>query len=109
MNRPADSNEPPSRRRVLAALVNTMVAVVGGALSALLGVFALRPASTDAKNAGSRRARSATSRPMFPCRGCSRCPDPMAGIARTRETVFLVWTATGTCGRFRHARTSVAR
>jgi quinol---cytochrome c reductase iron-sulfur subunit, bacillus type len=35
----------PGRRRVLVALVNGFTAIVGGALTALLGVFALRPAS----------------------------------------------------------------
>jgi Rieske Fe-S protein len=47
----------PGRRRALVALVNGFTAVVGGALSALLGVFALRPASaTD----GSRWIRAAS-------------------------------------------------
>ena len=39
----------PGRRRALALLVNSTVAVIGGALSALLGVFAVRPARGAAR------------------------------------------------------------
>lgn len=42
-----ETTEPlaPGRRRALVALVNGFTALVGGALTALLGTFALRPAS----------------------------------------------------------------
>ncbi len=38
-----DHPAPPPRRRALVVFVNTALAVIGGGLSALLGVFALRP------------------------------------------------------------------
>ena len=44
MPTPAVSPHEPGRRKTLALLVNTTVAVIGGAFSALLGVFAVRPA-----------------------------------------------------------------
>lgn len=44
----ADLPLSPERRRTLAALVNGFIAAAGGALTALLGVFALKPASRSA-------------------------------------------------------------
>ncbi len=48
---PSTSDFPlrPERRRALAVLVNSFVALIGGALSALLGVFALRPAAAASR------------------------------------------------------------
>jgi Rieske Fe-S protein len=92
MNSPADSNENPSRRRVLATLVNTIVAVVGGALSALLGVFALRPASTEAKERWIKAGSLGDLTPDVPVPRVLAVPRSDGWYrARTRETVFLVW------------------
>jgi Rieske Fe-S protein len=48
---PSTSDFPlrPERRRALAVIVNSFVALIGGALSALLGVFALRPAAAASR------------------------------------------------------------
>ena len=45
----SDSPLQPERRRALAVLVNSLVALIGGALSALLGVFTLRPAAATSR------------------------------------------------------------
>jgi Rieske Fe-S protein len=82
---------PPGRRRVLVLFVNTVVALIGGGLSAILGAFALRP---EPKASGERwiRAGSAADLP-------ERTPAPrVLSVPRTdgwyrersRETIFLV-------------------
>jgi Rieske Fe-S protein len=45
----SESPVSPERRRALSLLVNSLVALIGGALSALLGVFALRPAAAASR------------------------------------------------------------
>jgi Rieske Fe-S protein len=90
---PPDSSPNQSgRRRVLAVLVKSTVAVIGGALSALLGIFAVRPA----RGAQSERwVRAGTLAELT-----ANVPEPRVLAvpredgwykARSRETVFLVW------------------
>jgi Rieske Fe-S protein len=92
MTRPADSTEHTSRRRVLAAFVNTMIAVVGGALSALLGVFALRPAASAARTRWIKAGALGDLTPDVPMPRVLAVPRSDGWYrARSRETVFLVW------------------
>jgi Rieske Fe-S protein len=88
---------PPGRRRALVVFVNATLAIVGGGLSALLGVFALRP---PAAIAGVRWTRAGTTAELKP-------NEPVARILslsrvdgwyreRARETVFLVWDGADT-------------
>jgi menaquinol-cytochrome c reductase iron-sulfur subunit len=80
------------RRRALVLFINATVALIGGALSALLGAFALRP---QGGAAASRWIRAGTT-------GDLKANEPFARVLgvsrvdgwyreRARETVFLVW------------------
>ncbi len=88
------SSVSPERRRALVLLVNSAVAVIGGALSALLGVFALKPAAAATRDrwiragalerprggrAGGPRARRAASRRLVPG---ARAADGLPGLGR---------------------------
>jgi Rieske Fe-S protein len=90
---PSKANAPESgRRRVLALFVNFTVAMLGGALSALAGVFAVRPArgaeTTRWIRAGSLGELTAN----VPIPRVLAVPRPDGWYrARSRETVFLVW------------------
>ncbi|MBW8713300.1 MAG: ubiquinol-cytochrome c reductase iron-sulfur subunit [Acidobacteria bacterium] len=88
------SETPPSgeRRRALAIFVNTVVALIGGGLSAVLGAFAFGPRAGAAQG---RWSRAGTTDDLKP-------DEPVARVlsvsrvdgwyrARARETVFLVW------------------
>lgn len=82
----------PDRRRALALLVNSTVAVIGGSLSALLGVFAVRPArGADAERwvkAGTLSELTAN----VPVPRVLAVPRADGWYrARSRESVFLVW------------------
>ena len=91
----AHTSEPPrsgERRRALVIFVNTVVALIGGGLSAVVGVFAFGP-RTSASQA--RWSRAGTTDDLKP-------DEPVARVlsvsrvdgwyrARARETVFLVW------------------
>jgi Rieske Fe-S protein len=87
-----DSSTAGGRRRALVLFVNTTVALIGGGLSALLGVFAFGP---RASAAGGRWIRAGTTSDLKP-------DEPVARVLavsrvdgwyreRARETVFLVW------------------
>jgi Rieske Fe-S protein len=87
-----DHSVPPGRRRALVVFVNATLAIIGGGLSALLGVFALRPPN----GAGSAKwVRAGFTADL-------KADEPVARILsvsrvdgwyreRARETVFLVW------------------
>ena len=88
------SCSPPAggRRRALVLFVNTAVALIGGGLSAVLGVFALGP---KARGRRRRWIRAGTTADLKP-------DEPVARVLavsrvdgwyreRARETVFLVW------------------
>jgi Rieske Fe-S protein len=88
------SEMPPSgeRRRALAIFVNTVVALIGGGLSAMLGAFAFGPRAGASQG---RWSRAGTTDDLKP-------DEPVARVlsvsrvdgwyrARARETVFLVW------------------
>ena len=88
----ADHSASPERRRALVVMVNTAVAVIGGALSALLGVFALKPISSAsserwvrAGSLGDLEAGTPATRVLVVSR--------VDGWYRERapQTVFLVW------------------
>jgi len=79
------------RRRALVLFVNTIVAIIGGGLSAVLGAFAWGPRNANE----SRWSRAGTTADLKP-------DEPVARVlsvsrvdgwyrARARETVFLVW------------------
>ena len=82
----------PARRRVLSLFVNGVIAVTGGALSVLLGVFAARPSSTAA---GGRWFRAGPVTDLVPGVPVPRVVSVPAADgwyrARGRATVFLVW------------------
>jgi Rieske Fe-S protein len=90
---PSDAHLPESgRRRTLALLVNSTVALIGGALSALVGVFAVRPAK------GAESARWVRAGTLGELTANVPVPRVLAVPradgwyrARARETVFLVW------------------
>ena len=80
------------RRRALVLFVNSIVALIGGALSAVLGAFAYGPRASASQ---SRWTRAGTTGDLKP-------DEPVARVlavsrvdgwyrARARETVFLVW------------------
>jgi Rieske Fe-S protein len=80
------------RRRALALFVNSAVAVIGGALTTVLGAFALRPPRAAA---GERWVRAAALDDLTP-----NTPVPRVLVLsrangwyreRARETVFVVW------------------
>jgi menaquinol-cytochrome c reductase iron-sulfur subunit len=82
----------PERRRALVVFVNGAIALIGGALSALLGAFALRPQSGAAAERWIRAGTTADLKPNEPA------PRVLAMSRvdgwyreRARETVFLVW------------------
>ena len=81
-----------NRRRALVLFVNSAVALIGGALTAVLGAFALRPAKSAAAD---RWVRAAALDDLTP-----NTPVPRVLVLsradgwyreRARETVFVVW------------------
>jgi Rieske Fe-S protein len=87
-----DRSVPPGRRRALVVFVNATLAIIGGGLSALLGVFALRPPNGAG---GGKWVRAGFTADL-------KADEPVARILsvsrvdgwyreRARETVFLVW------------------
>src|SRR5688572_14511337 len=90
---PTETTSPqPGRRRALALLVNSTVAVIGGALSALLGVFAVRPARGAARDRWVRAATLGDLTANVPVPRVLAVPREDGWFrARSRETVFLVW------------------
>ena len=85
-------SDPVGRRRTLVIFVNSVVALIGGGLSALLGAFAF---GTGAHASQGRWSRAGTTGDLKP-------DEPVPRVlsvsrvdgwyrARARETVFLVW------------------
>jgi Rieske Fe-S protein len=88
----ANHQDAPGRRRALALLVNTTVAVIGGALSALLGVFAVRPASGTTRERWIKAGTLGELTANVPVPRVLAVPRADGWYrARARETVFLVW------------------
>jgi Rieske Fe-S protein len=80
------------RRRVLAVFVNTVTAAIGAGLSALLGAFALRPASAQAAGRWIRAAATEDLAPDVPVARVVAFPRADGWYReRARATVFLVW------------------
>lgn len=87
-----DHSVPPGRRRALVVFVNAALAIIGGGLSALLGVFALRPPGAAARARWVRAGSTADLRPHVPvARILSVSRVDGWYRERVRETVFLVW------------------
>jgi Rieske Fe-S protein len=86
---------PPAsqgRRRALRFLVNSSVAVIGGALGSLLGVFALKPAAAAMRGRWVRAGTTADLTPHVPVpRVLSVSRADGWYHERARQTVFLVW------------------
>jgi Rieske Fe-S protein len=89
---PAGYPDAPGRRRALVLLINSVIAVIGAALTGLLGLFALRPAAAAQ---GGRWIRAGTTNDLRP-----GVPTPRVLAfsrvdgwyrERARETVFVVW------------------
>lgn len=92
MPAPFLSQDPGGRRRALILLVNGSVALIGGAFSALLGAFALRPAGAATAERWITAASLGDLTPGVPVpRVLSFSRADGWYRARTRETVFLVW------------------
>jgi menaquinol-cytochrome c reductase iron-sulfur subunit len=91
-DQPKPLDEPQGRRRALVILVNTTVAIIGGAFSALLGVFAVRPAKGAERVRWIRAATLGELTANVPVPRVLSVPRPDGWYkARARETVFLVW------------------
>jgi Rieske Fe-S protein len=89
---PSLSQDAGGRRRALVFLVNGSVALIGGAFSALLGAFALRPPGAATPERWIRAASLGDLTPGVPVpRVLSFSRADGWYRARTRETVFLVW------------------
>jgi Rieske Fe-S protein len=79
------------RRRALVVFINSVVALIGGGLTAVLGAFAMRPA-TRAEGRWLRAGLAADLTPNVPVpRVLSLSRQDGWYRARARETVFLVW------------------
>lgn len=88
----ASGEEAPGRRRALAILVNSTVAIIGGAFSALLGVFAVNPAKGSVRERWIRAGTLGELTANVPVPRVLSVPRPDGWYkARARETVFLVW------------------
>jgi Rieske Fe-S protein len=87
-----DPSVSPGRRRVLAALVNSVVAVAGGALGGLLGVFAFKPPAPKSTERWVRAGSLADLKPELPT-GRVLVVSRVDGWYRERapQSVFLVW------------------
>jgi quinol---cytochrome c reductase iron-sulfur subunit, bacillus type len=92
MPHPVDPPASPERRRALVLLVNSAVTVLGGALSGLLGVFALKPAAARSRDRWIKAGALSDLEPNVPAARVLVVPR-VDGWYRERapETVFLVW------------------
>lgn len=81
-----------NRRRALALFVNSAVALIGGGLSAVLGAFALRPASSAQSDRWVRAGAVTDLTPNVPVpRILTVSRQDGWYRERARRTVFLVW------------------
>jgi Rieske Fe-S protein len=92
MPHPVDQSVSPERRRALVLIVNSVVSVIGGALSALLGVFALKPQTAPSRDRWIRAGALSDLEPHVPAARILVVPR-VDGWYRERapQTVFLVW------------------
>jgi menaquinol-cytochrome c reductase iron-sulfur subunit len=92
MPHPVDPPVLPERRRALAFLVNGAVALIGGAISAVLGVFALKPAAAASRDRWIRAGAVSDLEANVPATRVLIVPR-VDGWFRERspQTVFLVW------------------
>jgi Rieske Fe-S protein len=82
----------PGRRRTLALFVNTVVAAIGSGLAALLGLFAVRPASGASRERWIRAGTLGELTANVPIPRVLAVPRADGWYrARARETVFLLW------------------
>jgi menaquinol-cytochrome c reductase iron-sulfur subunit len=82
----------PDRRRALRILVNSSVALIGGALASLLGAFALKTGGSTSRGRWVRAGTTADLRANVPVArvlAVSRVDGWYR--ERARQTVFLVW------------------
>jgi len=80
------------RRRVLVILVNTITGAIGAGLTALLGAFALGPASAQGAGRWIRAGKAEDLTPDVPVPRVVIVPRVDGWYRqRARETVFLVW------------------
>lgn len=80
------------RRRALVAFVNTVIGLIGAALAALLGTFALRPAAAQASGRWVRAGRTEDLMPDVPAPRILSVPRVDGWYReRARQTVFIVW------------------
>jgi Rieske Fe-S protein len=80
------------RRRVLTIFVNTILALIGGGLSTLLGAFALRPPGVRGEVRWVRAGTTGDLQPNVPApRVLSVTRVDGWYRERARETVFLLW------------------
>ena len=80
------------RRRALVAFVNTVVGLIGAALAALLGAFALRPATAQAGGRWLRAGKTEDLTPDVPVARVLSVPRVDGWYReRARQTVFIVW------------------
>jgi Rieske Fe-S protein len=92
MPSPEIPSPQPGRRQALVVLVNSAVGVIGGALSALLGVFAVRPARGGDTGRWIRAGTLGELTANVPVPRVLAVPRADGWYrARARETVFLVW------------------
>jgi Rieske Fe-S protein len=92
MPSPDITPQATGRRRALALIVNSTVAVIGGAISALLGVFAVRPAKGAEQERWIKAASLGELTANVPVPRVLAVPRADGWYrARSRETVFLVW------------------
>lgn len=84
--------DPVGRRRTLVLFVNSVVALIGGGLSAVLGAFAFGKGAGAAQGRWSRAGTTGDLKPDEPVpRVLSVSRVDGWYRARARETVFLVW------------------
>lgn len=88
---PPPSTTAPGRRRALVLLINSVIAVIGAALAALLGAFALRPVGRAARDRWVRAASFIELTPGTPLPRVLSVPRADGWYReRVRQTVFLV-------------------
>ena len=92
---PPHTDHQPSRRRALTIFVNGIGALFGGALAALLGAFAVRPARGATVERWIRAGTLGDLVPDVPVARVLSVPRADGWYrGRARQTVFLVWTGT---------------
>jgi len=92
MSATVEPSPSDGRRRTLVLFVNTIVALIGGGLSAVLGAFALGPKANASQPRWSRAGTTSDLKPDEPVpRVLSVSRVDGWYRARARETVFLVW------------------